>query len=83
MKNCNDTIGNRTRDLRACSSVPQPTGPPRTPNLVVYILLLLVCCIIVHTDIIYKLIYSISLVVLIQSVVLYYTTYVIICFKYS
>jgi hypothetical protein len=31
MKNCNDTIGNRTRDLPACSAVPQPTAPPRTP----------------------------------------------------
>ena len=29
MKNCNDTIGNRTRDLPACSAVPQPTAPPR------------------------------------------------------
>ena len=27
MKNSNDTIGNRTRDLLACSAVPQPTGP--------------------------------------------------------
>jgi hypothetical protein len=25
MKNSSDTIGNRTRDLRACSTVPQPT----------------------------------------------------------
>jgi len=24
-------IGNRTRDLLACSAVPQPTAPPRTP----------------------------------------------------
>jgi len=30
MKNFNDTIGNRTRDLPACSAVPQPTAPPRT-----------------------------------------------------
>ena len=29
MKNFNDTIGNRTRDLPACSAVPQPTAPPR------------------------------------------------------
>jgi hypothetical protein len=29
MKNSNDTIGNRTRDLPACSSVSQPTAPPR------------------------------------------------------
>ena len=31
MKNSNDTIGNRTRDLPACSAVPQPTAPPRAP----------------------------------------------------
>jgi hypothetical protein len=29
----NDTIGNRTRDLPACSAVPQPTAPPRAPFL--------------------------------------------------
>ena len=29
MKNSNDTIGGRTRDLPACSAVPQPTAPPR------------------------------------------------------
>jgi hypothetical protein len=29
MKNSNDTIGNRTRDLPACSAVPQPTAPNR------------------------------------------------------
>jgi len=27
-KKSNDTIGNRTRDLPACSAVPQPTAPP-------------------------------------------------------
>ena len=32
MKNSNDTIGNRTRDLRACSAVPQLTAPPRAPT---------------------------------------------------
>jgi len=32
MKNSNDTIENRTRDLPACSAVPQPTAPPRDPN---------------------------------------------------
>jgi hypothetical protein len=26
IKNTNDTIGNRTRDLPACSAVPQPTA---------------------------------------------------------
>ena len=31
MPNSNDTIGNRTRDLPACSTVPQPTAPSRVP----------------------------------------------------
>ena len=35
MKNSNDTIGNRTRDLPACSAVPQPTAPPCAPNCAV------------------------------------------------
>ena len=29
MKNSSDTVGNRTRDLPACSAVSQPTAPPR------------------------------------------------------
>jgi len=29
MLNSNDTIGNQTRDLTACSAVPQPTAPPQ------------------------------------------------------
>jgi hypothetical protein len=29
MKNANDTVGNRTRDLPACSTVPQSTAPGR------------------------------------------------------
>ena len=33
MENSNDTIGNRTRDLPACSAVPQPTAPPRAPDI--------------------------------------------------
>jgi len=32
MKNSNETIGNRTRELQACSAVPQTTAPPRGPN---------------------------------------------------
>jgi len=32
MKNSNDTIGNRTRDLPTCRSVPQPTASPRAPH---------------------------------------------------
>jgi hypothetical protein len=34
MKNFNDTIGNRTRDLLAFSAVPQPTAPLRAPTYV-------------------------------------------------
>jgi hypothetical protein len=33
MKNSNDTIGNRTSDLPACSAVPQPNAPPRAPDV--------------------------------------------------
>ena len=36
MKNSGDTIGNRTRDLPACSAVPQPTAPPRALHLYIY-----------------------------------------------
>jgi hypothetical protein len=35
MKHSSDTIGNRNRDLPACSTVPQPNAPPRTPNTVI------------------------------------------------
>ena len=31
MKNSSDTIRYRTCDLPACSTVPQPTVPPRAP----------------------------------------------------
>jgi hypothetical protein len=37
MKNPTDSIGNRNRDLPACSAVPQTTAPPRTPPIVVII----------------------------------------------
>jgi len=36
MQNCNDTIGNRTRDLPACSAVPQ-TALPRAPVNIRYL----------------------------------------------
>jgi hypothetical protein len=36
MKNLSDTIGNRTRDLPACSAVPQPTALPRAPGHTLY-----------------------------------------------
>jgi len=32
MKNSNDTIGNRKRDLPTCSAVPQPNVLPRAPH---------------------------------------------------
>jgi hypothetical protein len=32
IKNSSDIIGNRTRDLPVCSTVSQPTTPPRAPN---------------------------------------------------
>jgi len=31
IKNSSNTIGNRTRDLPAYSTVPQPSAPPRDP----------------------------------------------------
>jgi len=37
MKKTNYTIGNRTRDLPACSAVPQPTASPRTLYIYIYI----------------------------------------------
>jgi hypothetical protein len=33
MKNSNDIIGSRTRDLPACSAVPKPTAPPLAPHI--------------------------------------------------
>jgi len=33
MKNSNDIIGNRARDLPTGSAVPQPTATPRNPSL--------------------------------------------------
>jgi hypothetical protein len=38
MKNLNNTIGNRTRDLPSCSTMPQPTAPLRTPNFCLLLL---------------------------------------------
>jgi hypothetical protein len=36
MKKSNNTIGNRSRDLPACSVVSQPTAPPRALLLVCF-----------------------------------------------
>jgi len=33
MKNFSDIIGNRTRDLPTCNTVPQPTAPPHDPGV--------------------------------------------------
>jgi hypothetical protein len=41
MKNSSDTIGNQTRNLSACSAVPQLNAPPRAPALIVPFLLCL------------------------------------------
>jgi hypothetical protein len=39
MKNSIDTIKNGIRDLPTCSAVPQPTAPPRVPDVlhIIYI----------------------------------------------
>jgi len=37
MKNSSDTIRSQTSDLPACSTVPQPTVPPCTPKIYIYI----------------------------------------------
>ena len=42
MKNLNDTIGNRTRDLPACSAVPQPTAPLCYCRLLAFVSILIV-----------------------------------------
>jgi hypothetical protein len=36
MKNSSDTIGNRTRDLPACRTAPQPTAPPVACPIALY-----------------------------------------------
>jgi len=41
MRNPNNKIGNRTRDLPTFSAVPQPTAPPRTPRKKLQVLLLI------------------------------------------
>jgi hypothetical protein len=41
MKSSSDSIGKRTRDLPACSAVPQLTATPRTPTTAVLTLILL------------------------------------------
>ena len=37
-----DTIGNRTRDLPACSAASQPTAPPRATSIYVQLLICII-----------------------------------------
>ena len=37
MKHSNDTIGNRTRDVPACSAVAKPTVPQRAPVVLIVV----------------------------------------------
>ena len=40
IKNSNDIIRNRTRDLPSCTAVPEPTAPPRVPFIyMLYVLM--------------------------------------------
>jgi heme/copper-type cytochrome/quinol oxidase subunit 2 len=55
MKNSNDTIGNRTRDLPTCSAVPKPTALPNNNsssfsnynNIVIIIIVLVIAVVVV------------------------------------
>ena len=50
MKNSNDKIGNRTRDLPVCSAAPQSTAPPpRGPYIYIYIYIYIYMCVCVYT----------------------------------
>ena len=48
MKNSNETVGNRTHNLPACSAVSQPTAPPRTPCI--YMRVCVCVCVCVNTS---------------------------------
>jgi hypothetical protein len=58
MKSFNDTNGNLTRDLPACSAVPQPTAPPRSTfkggSLLLFLLLLLLLLLLLSAEIYFK-----------------------------
>ena len=43
VKNSNDTIGNRTRDIPSCNIVPQLTAPPRAPHACINVLISSTC----------------------------------------
>jgi hypothetical protein len=44
MKKSSYTIGNRTSDIPVCSTVPQPTTPPRAPSLYVCMYVCMYVC---------------------------------------
>jgi hypothetical protein len=52
MINSGDAIGNRTRDLPACSAVPQSSVPSRAPLLLLLLVVVVVvmCCFILSID---------------------------------
>jgi hypothetical protein len=59
MKNYSDNIGNRTRDLLACSAVPQPTALPRARIYIyIYIYVYIYICIYVYTHIVDNSLYT-------------------------
>jgi heme/copper-type cytochrome/quinol oxidase subunit 2 len=47
MKNSIGLIGNRPRDLWACSAVPQPTASPRTLIIIIIIIVIIIVVIII------------------------------------
>ena len=42
MENSSKAIGNRTRDLPACSAGPQPTAPQRVPIIIIIIIIIII-----------------------------------------
>jgi hypothetical protein len=69
MKNSNETIGNRTRDLPASSAVPQPTAPPRVFKLKVITTFLLCFVVSFMSILIYVFIFFILIFVLVLFIV--------------
>jgi len=59
MKNFNDTIGNRTCDLPACSAGPQPTATPRVPYAVGVLFIIIIMVVFLVIIIIIIIVYRI------------------------
>ena len=60
MKISNDTIGNRTRDLPACSAVPHLTAPPRAPSILYHkhnipLIIMNIQCMLINSYLLYQL----------------------------